>query len=135
MSKEIERLVSAGLGQINPTQTFNELVALYKETTSIIETEKTKREEIVADKEARIETIKAQKEVLMAYLDKTFDERSVNFNKIFEVIDAALENDNIQQLALGLDSLNKLAAESPFKVFTDINTLGEALDNKTEFDI
>jgi hypothetical protein len=43
------------------------------------------------------------------------------------------ENDNIQQLAMGLDSLNKLAAESPFRVLADINTLGAALENKIEF--
>lgn len=147
MSKEIEKLVSfgiskVGLEQLNPTQTFNELVSLYKETTTIIETEKTKREtektkreEIISDKETKIEAIKAQKEFFMEYLNKTFDERSENFDKIFEVIDSALANDNIQQLALGLDSLNKLAAESPFKVLADLNTLGNALDNKIEFDI
>lgn len=67
MSKEIEKLVSlgiskAGLEQLNPAQTLNELVSLYKETTAIIETETTKREKIIADKETKIEAIKAQKE-------------------------------------------------------------------------
>lgn len=71
----------------------------------------------------------------MEFLNKTFDERLENFDKIFEVIDSAVANDNIQQLALGLDSLNKLAAESPFKVLADLKILGDALDNKIEFDI
>lgn len=135
MSKEIEKIVSIGLSQLNPTETLNELVSLYKETTTIIETEITKREEIIANKETKIEAIKAQKELLLEYLNKTFDERSENFNKIFEVIDSALINDNVQQLALGLNSLNKLAAETPFKIFADINTLEDALDKKIEFDI
>ena len=50
------------------------------------------------------------------------------------VIDDAIKKDNIQQLSIGLDSLNKLAAESPFKVIADINALSDALDKKVEFD-
>ena len=115
--------------QVNPLMALEKITSLCHEVAIIEATEKTKREEIIANKETRIEIIRTQKEFLMEYLKKTFDERSDNFNKIFEVIDSALENDNIQQLALGLDSLNKLAAESPFKVLADINVLGEALDN------
>lgn len=142
MSKEIEKLVAVGStlvavgsNQVNLVETLNELVSLYKETTIIVETEKTKREKIIAEKEIKIGAIKAQKEFFMEYLHKTFDERSENFDKIFEVIDSALANDNIQELTLGLESLNKLAAESPFKVLADINTLGNALDQKIEFDL
>jgi hypothetical protein len=143
MSKHINKLVNQGInsgaqrlqGMVNPMNTLNELAALYKEASIIIETEKTKRAQIVAEKETKIEMIRAQRDFFMDYLKKTFDERATNFNKLFEVIDDALENDNIQQLALGLDSLNKLAAESPFKLIADVNALGEALDKKIEFDI
>lgn len=110
--------------------TCNEIASIAK----IVAVEKTKRTEIIANRDVRIETIRAQRDAFMEYLNKTFDERSDNFEKIFDVIDNALENDNIEQLALGLDSLNKLAAESPFKVLADINALGKALDQKTEFE-
>ena len=70
----------------------------------------------------------------MEYLEKTYDERKENFAKLFMVIDDAIKKDNIQQLSIGLDSLNKLAAESPFKVIADINALSDALDKKVEFD-
>ncbi|MDR1623603.1 MAG: hypothetical protein LBS04_01320 [Tannerellaceae bacterium] len=142
MNKHVDKLINQGVdlgiqqlqGHINPVNTFNELLTLYKDVSVTIETEKTKRVQIIAEKEAKIETIRAQRDFFMEYLKKTFDERSTNFSKLFEVIDDALENNNIQQLALGLDSLNKLAAESPFKVIADINMLQNALENKTEFE-
>jgi hypothetical protein len=144
MSKQVDNLdnlinqgVNLGIQQlqgINPVNKLSELVGLYKEVSIIHEEEKTKRVQIIAEKDAKIEMIRAQRDFFMEYLKKTFDERATNFDKLFEVIDDALENDNIQQLALGLDSLNKLAAESPFKIIADVNALGEALDKKMEFD-
>jgi DNA polymerase III sliding clamp (beta) subunit (PCNA family) len=141
MSKYANGLIRTGvdlgvqqLQGLNPANKLSELITLCTETWITVEKEETKRTQIVAEKETKIEMIRAQRDFFMEYLKKTFDERATNFNKLFEVIDNALENDNIQQLALGLDSLNKLAAESPFKVIADINALGEALDNKMEFD-
>jgi hypothetical protein len=118
-------------GKVNP---LDGIISLYQEVLVVEATEKTKREQIVAEKEVKMETLRAQRDFFMEYLKKTYDERADNFAKIFEVIDGALENDNVQALALGLDSLNKLAAESPFKVIADISTLQNALENKEEFD-
>lgn len=113
---------------------FNKLIQTYKETTEIIEQEETKREEIRAKKEVKLSIIQAQREFFLNYLDKTFDERRNNFEKLFDVIDNAITKNDNQQLSIGLDSLNKLAAESPFKVIADINALNDAFENKLEFD-
>jgi ABC-type Na+ efflux pump permease subunit len=126
--------INLASGMIDPINALTELAALYKDVAITIEEEKTKRVQIVAEKETKIEMIRAQRDFFMDYLQKTFDERATNFGKLFEIIDDALAKDNIQQLALGLDSLNKLAAESPFKLIADVNALGEALDKKIEFD-
>ncbi len=120
--------------KIDPTSAFLSLVSLYKDTTKVIEEEKTKREKIQADRDVKLEAIKFQRDFFMEYLEKTYDERKENFAKLFMVIDDAIKKDNIQQLSIGLDSLNKLAAESPFKVIADINALSDALDKKVEFD-
>jgi hypothetical protein len=138
----VEQLIGGGIGQLaggaaGPLMTINlGCAAVIAASTAVtVDTiEKTKRAQIAADRETKIAAIRAQRDFFMDYLQKTFDERADNFCKIFEVIDSALLNDNIQQLALGLDSLNKLAAESPFKVLADINILGTALENKTEFE-
>lgn len=120
--------------KIDPTSAFLSLVSLYKDTTKVIEEEKTKREKIQADRDVKLEAIKFQRDFFMEYLEKTYDERKENFAKLFMVIDDAIKKDNIQQLSIGLDSLNKLAAESPFKVIADINALSDALDKRVEFD-
>ena len=120
--------------KIDPASAFLSLVSLYKDTTKVIEEEKTKREKIQADRDVKLEAIKFQRDFFMEYLEKTYDERKENFAKLFMVIDDAIKKDNIQQLSIGLDSLNKLAAESPFKVIADINALSDALDKKVEFD-
>ncbi|MBK9248793.1 MAG: hypothetical protein IPM69_11915 [Ignavibacteria bacterium] len=65
----------------------------------------------------------------MGYLEKTFDERKDIFKQQFKVVDDALAKGNIQQLALGLDSINKLATSSPFKDLASIENVGNALDN------
>jgi hypothetical protein len=135
MSKIVNRIFKAGAANLNPAASVNNMLSLYRDVSTLIETEKTKRADIIADKEVKIEAIRSQRDFFMSYLQKTFDERADNFSEIFKVIDTALENGNIQQLALSLDSLNKLAAESPFKVIADINALGEALNNKMEFDL
>ncbi|KAA6337997.1 hypothetical protein EZS27_013971 [termite gut metagenome] len=116
------------------TGVFNSLCSMYQDTTVTMEEEKTKREKINAEKEAKLEAIKTQKEFFLAYLEKTYDERARNFTKLFKIIDDAIAKNNIQQLAMSLDSLNKLAAESPFKVIADINALSNALEKKIEFD-
>ena len=120
--------------KIDPTSAFQSLVSLYSDTTRVIEEEKTKRDKIQAERDVKLEAIKLQRDFFMQYLEKTYDERKENFAKLFMVIDDAIKKDNIQQLTIGLGSLNKLAAESPFKVIADINALSDALDKKVEFD-
>ena len=58
------------------------------------------------------------------------DERKDNFRKLFDVIDDALAKNNIQQLQLGLSSMNHLAALSPFKSLESIESTQKALGDK-----
>ncbi|NLZ57099.1 MAG: hypothetical protein GX898_02135 [Corynebacterium sp.] len=67
----------------------------------------------------------------MDYLDRSFDERKENFQRLFTVVDDALEKDNIQQLAMGLDSILKLAETSPFKDLSSIEATTSALNDPT----
>jgi hypothetical protein len=68
-------------------------------------------------------------------LEKTFDERKSQLSKFFDIIDHALQSGNMQELAVGLDNINRLANSSPFKNLTDLNSVSAALENKnTEWD-
>lgn len=117
----------------NPTQAalvLKELINMAGEVSKFTEVQKTKRKEIEAERDMYISKINAQKEVMLAYLDKTFDERKENFDKLFQLVDHALATNNTQALAMGLDSINQLAASSPFKDLASIESTQKALEDK-----
>jgi len=100
------------------------------------EYQETKRTEIRVKRDEIVKEIQSKKEIILTYLNKSFDERKENFAKLFSVVDNAIANNNTQQLAIGLDSINKLAAESPFKALTNIEGTRLALGDKShEWDV
>lgn len=109
---------------------LKELVTTAGEVSKFTEVQKTKRKEIDANRQIYVEKIQAQKEVMLAYLDKSFDERKDNFTKLFAVVDHAMASNNMQQLSMSLESINNLAASSPFKALVDIESTNQALNNK-----
>jgi len=127
-------LLNTGLkGLANPGEALavvDNLVQIAGEVKKFREVQETKRATIEAERQAVISKIRAQRELLIKYLDKTFDERKENFNKLFDVIDDALVKDNIQQLSMGLNSFNELATSSPFKDLANIEQIGKALEDK-----
>lgn len=88
------------------------------DTIKFCEAQETKRTEIVERANVQIEQIRAQKDFLMNYLQKTFDERHNIFCKEFEVLDKALETGNSAVLTQCLNSITALAQSSPFKALT-----------------
>jgi len=106
------------------------IVQIAGEVEKFREVQKTKRAAIEAEKQVVITKLNVQKKLLMKYLDETFDERKENFKKLFDVIDDALIKENIQQLAMGLNSVNELAKSSPFKDLANIDQVGKALEDK-----
>ena len=87
-------------------------------------------------RDTAIAQINAMKECVQAYLEKTFDARSAIFAKQFDVVDAALSSGDNEMLASGLNSINALAASSPFKNLADIAAVKQSLSSSdTEWDI
>ncbi len=112
------------------------LVEVATDTVKYVADQETKQEEIRAKRDVAIAQINATSACIKEYLDKTFDERSAIFAKQFECVDAALREGNTEMLALTLNSINSLAASSPFKNLSDINQVQQALgDSSTEWDI
>ncbi|MCL1895672.1 MAG: hypothetical protein FWG03_03905 [Clostridiales bacterium] len=104
------------------TAAIGDLAEMAIEVYKFGEVQETKRVEIAAQRDVAIANIEAQKVVLLDYLEKSFDERKENFRMFFRVVDDALEKDNMQELAFGLESIIKLAQSSPFK---DLRTIEE----------
>ena len=107
-----------------------------QDTIKYAEEQETKREEIRAMRDTAIAQINAMKECVQTYLEKTFDERSAIFAKQFEVVDSALLSGDNEMLANGLNSINALAASSPFKNLADVTAVQKSLTSSdTEWDI
>lgn len=114
---------------------LNDIVNASREVAKFTEEQITKRCEIEKEKQIAIAEIQKQRDILLLYLDKTFDERKSQFSKYFDIVDHALQSGNMQELAVSLDSINQLANLSPFKNLTDLKTVSAALEDKnTEWD-
>lgn len=111
-------------------QVLKRFIEVAGDVAKFTEQQKTVRKDIEAKRDSDIARIQAQKEIIMIYLEKSFDERKENFSKLFQVIDHAIANNNIQQLAMGLDSINQLAASSPFKALATLESTKEAINDK-----
>lgn len=106
------------------------------ETIKYCEDQETRREEIRAMRNIAIERIKAMRNCVQQYLDKSFDERSSIFAKQFDCVDKAIEAGDHEMLATCLSSINSLAASSPFKNLADLKQVHNALTSSaTEWDI
>jgi ribonucleotide reductase alpha subunit len=114
---------------INPAECLQQMVSAYTEYKIIAEQEQTNRREIEAWEKETITKINAQRELLMAYLDRSFDERAENFRALFAVVDNAIASGNNDQLALTLNSITEIAKSSPFKDLANLTSVRAALDD------
>ncbi len=114
---------------INPAECLQQMVSAYTEYKIIAEQEQTKRREIDVWENETITKINAQRELLMAYLDRSFDERAENFRALFAVVDNAIAAGNNDQLALTLNSITEIAKSSPFKDIANLASVRTALDD------
>lgn len=114
---------------INPAECLQQMVSAYTEYMKLAEQEKTKRREIEAWEKETIAKINATRDLLMEYLDRSFDERAKNFRSLFDVVDRAIASDNNEQLALALHSITEIAKSSPFKELANLASVRAALDD------
>ena len=105
------------------------------ETIKFCEVQQTKREKIKADASIKIAQINAMTASIKNYLDRSFDERSKIFNNYFNVLDAAIEKGDMSLMASTLQSINNLAASSPFKDLNDLDKVTQNLSIGCEWDI
>lgn len=88
----------------------------------IAETERTKRETIAASERKWLAAIEADRQVLLTYLDGSFDERAENFRQLFNALDRAMATD-VAQVADLLGAITTLAMKSPFNDLKDITVV------------
>ena len=113
----------------NPANCLQQMVSAYTEYMKLAEQERTKRREIEAWEKEAIAKINATRDVLIEYLDRSFDERAKNFRALFDVVDRAIAAGNNEQLALALHSITEIALASPFKDLANLTSVRTALDD------
>jgi hypothetical protein len=110
-------------------QCLRAVVEAYTEYKIVAEEERTKRRGIEAWEKTTITQIKAQRDILIKYLERSFDERTENFRILFSIVDQAMRDGNNEQLGAALDSITKIAQSSPFKDLADLASVRAALDD------
>ena len=139
--KESESLELAitGVGYLkvpgDVTAMIGEMARQANETMRFCEEQKTIRTEIRANAAVEITKINAMADMVRDYLKRSFDERAGLFDNYFLVLDKALENGDNTLVAQTLQSINSLAASSPFKDLADINKVSTMLAEGGEWDI
>lgn len=139
--KESESLELAitGVGYLkvpgDVTAMIGEMARQANETMRFCEEQKTIRTEIRANAAVEITKINAMADMVRDYLKQSFDERAGLFDNYFSVLDKALENGDNTLVAQTLQSINSLAASSPFKDLADLGKVSTMLAEGGEWDI
>lgn len=111
------------VGKGNPgmlIEAGSDVYKAYNEYTKVIEEERTKR--LDSDNQARvnIESINAQKEVLLTAINKQHENSSHSLKKIFEVVDSALETGDQKQLEIALRTIIHVTENSSLKQISQL---------------
>lgn len=125
----------AGLaGQLrgnNPAAQLTRALESSAEAVKIVAQSKVEIARIQADAKQEIAKIHALKEMLLSYLDKSFDERRENFARLFDNIDKAYADGRLDEMSVALNAMVSMAAQSPFKALADAATAAKVLKDKS----
>ena len=117
------------------TAMIGEMARQANETMRFCEEQKTIRTEIRANAAVEITKINAMADMVRDYLKRSFDERAGLFDNYFSILDKALESGDNTLAVQTLQSINSLAASSPFKDLADIGKVSTMLAEGGEWDI
>lgn len=92
---------------------LSDLVNAWKDYQTTREIETTKRTQIAADRDVRLAAIHAQAEVVHRLIDKTFDERSSNFDQFFNLLEKGFAANDDRQINAALTMLVEQVKVSP----------------------
>ncbi len=108
---------------------IKEIVGAVGEWVRTVEQGRAKRADIAAKEAATLAAIAADRDVLLTYLDRSFDERKDNFKQLFTALDDAIRN-NPAAVADVLGAITTLAVRSPFTDLADAPSVLARLNDK-----
>lgn len=134
------KIAGKAISKINPMEAIKEIVTAYSDYKKIAVVEERKQAQINAWKQTELKRIEAQREILMTYLEKSFDERKEIFKNQFKYIDRAIvaaekgKNPDLQLAIItrSLESITDLAKSSPFKDIASVSQVRKMIEDKDE---
>lgn len=122
MSNEINPLGQLVRGA-DALNLVNTIISEVGDWVRVVQEEQTKQAVIQAEAEVRIAAIQHDGELLLGYLDRSFDERRELFKGHFEALRLALQSGSTDQVAAILGAITTLAVKSPFEDLKDIESI------------
>ena len=107
---------------------LDQMIGTVQQWQQTVEVEQTKRAVIATHENKWLAAIDTDRQVLLTYLDASFDERAANFRRLFDSLDQAMTTDP-SQVASILGSITSLAMKSPFNDLKDIATVTANLED------
>ncbi|MCL7749215.1 hypothetical protein [Halalkalibacter alkaliphilus] len=98
-------------------QSLNKIADSYFDYKKVKEVEITNRMEIKAKRDVAIEAIRSNREVMLYALEETFKERGKTLDQMFQGLDRAIEEDNIEYIDRFLSGIVTTIQTSPFRGF------------------
>jgi glycerol dehydrogenase-like iron-containing ADH family enzyme len=99
----------------NVASGIGDLVAAWRDYQTTREVEKTRREQIQADRDVRIMAIHEQAEILRQTIRATFMERAGIFDKSFVLLEEGFDDDNDKKIEAALNMIAKQIEQNPMK--------------------
>ncbi len=107
-----------GLNVIDGLQRMHQAHSDYQK---LREQEQTKRVAILADRDATLEQIRAERDVIKQVLADSFELRKTGLQAQICAMDKALDNGNVEALHVVMDTMVKTIQSSPFKNIADMH--------------
>lgn len=89
------------------------LINAWKDYSNTKEIEKTKRDQISANRDVALSSIKEQAEILRNLIEGTFSERAKNFDKYFTMLENGFSSGNDQQINAAMTMIVEQTKVSP----------------------
>lgn len=107
---------------------FNNLLTAYEEKQRV----DLEKEHIAAKKEVVLKEIEERYNLYNKVFCEVFAERRLAINKSFEIIDKGISENDKDLISMGLASLSKIVASSPF---SDLGSLSKLLEGNNTIEI
>lgn len=113
-SKNLVRTGAAkAAGGVDVTAGLNMLVNAWRDHKAVCEAEATRRVQICADRDVRLQAIQEQSELLRLLVRQTFQERADNFERYFSLLEQGFVQDNDKQINAALAAIVEQTRVNP----------------------